>query len=125
MTLIAAILLGIVEGLTEFLPVSSSGHLTILSRLLGYDISDPGVTAFTAVIQVGAIIAVIIYFWSDISRLLVAWVRGLFDSAHRRDPDYRMAWLVIIGSLPSHSSGSRSGMWSQTSCGASGSLRSR
>jgi undecaprenyl-diphosphatase len=99
-TLIAAIILGIVEGLTEFLPVSSTGHLTIVSRMLGYDITDPGVTAFTAVIQVGAIIAVIIYFWSDISRLLVAWVRGLFDKARRRNPDYRMAWLVIIGSLP-------------------------
>ncbi|MET3806125.1 undecaprenyl-diphosphatase [Nakamurella sp. UYEF19] len=100
MTLIAAIILGIVEGLTEFLPVSSTGHLTIVSRMLGYNISDPSITAFTAVIQVGAIAAVIIYFWSDISRLVVAWVRGLFDKAQRRNPDYRMAWLVIIGSLP-------------------------
>jgi undecaprenyl-diphosphatase len=99
-TLIAAIILGIVEGLTEFLPVSSTGHLTIVSRMLGYDISDPGITAFTAVIQVGAIIAVIIYFRSDIWRLLVAWIRGLFNPSLRRDPDYRMAWLVIIGSLP-------------------------
>lgn len=100
MTLIAAIILGIVEGLTEFLPVSSTGHLTIVSRMLGYRIDDPGITAFTAVIQVGAIAAVIIYFWSDISRLLVAWIRGLFKSERRTDPDYRMAWLVILGSLP-------------------------
>ncbi len=100
MTLIAAIILGIVEGLTEFLPVSSTGHLTIVTRMLGYDIADPSITAFTAVIQVGAIVAVIIYFWADIARLLLAWVRGLFRPAHRRDPDYRMAWLVIIGSLP-------------------------
>ncbi len=100
MTLLAAIVLGIVEGLTEFLPVSSTGHLTIVSRMLGYRIDDPSVTAFTAVIQVGAILAVIIFFRSDIARLLVAWVRGLFNKAGRRDPDYRMAWLVIIGSLP-------------------------
>jgi len=100
MTLLAAIVLGIVEGLTEFLPVSSTGHLTIMSRMLGYRIDDPSVTAFTAVIQVGAILAVIIFFRSDIARLLVAWVRGLFNKAGRRDPDYRMAWLVIIGSLP-------------------------
>ncbi|GGL93202.1 undecaprenyl-diphosphate phosphatase [Nakamurella endophytica] len=100
MTLLAAVLLGIVEGLTEFLPVSSTGHLTIVARLLGYDISSPSVTGFTAVIQVGAIIAVIIYFRADIVRLLRAWFRGLFRAAHRSDPDYRMAWLVIVGSLP-------------------------
>ena len=100
MTLIAAIILGIVEGLTEFLPVSSTGHLTIVSRMLGYRIDDPGVTAFTAVIQVGAIIAVIIYLRADIWRLLRAWVRGLTHRSARSDPDYRMAWLVIIGSLP-------------------------
>ncbi len=100
MSLIAAIILGIVEGLTEFLPVSSTGHLTIVSSMLGYDISDPGITAFTAVIQVGAIIAVIIYFWSDIKKLVVAWVRGLLHKEQRADPEYRMAWLVIIGSLP-------------------------
>jgi len=100
LTLFSAVILGIVEGLTEFLPVSSTGHLTIVSKMLGYPIDDPAVTAFTAVIQVGAIAAVIIYFWSDISRLLLAWVRGLFNKAHRSDPDYRMAWLVIFGSLP-------------------------
>ncbi len=100
MTIWAAIVLGIVEGLTEFLPVSSTGHLTIATQLLGYDITDKSITAFTAVIQVGAIVAVIIYFWRDIIRLLTAWFRGLFHPEHRSDPDYRMAWLVIVGSLP-------------------------
>ncbi len=95
-----SIVLGIVEGLTEFLPVSSTGHITIASDLLGLDIADPAVTADTAVIQVGAIAAVLIYFWSDIARLFMAWIRGLFDPAKRTAPDYRMAWLVIIGSLP-------------------------
>ena len=100
MTIWAAIVLGIVEGLTEFLPVSSTGHLTIATQLLGYDITDKSITAFTAVIQVGAIVAVIIYFWRDIVRLLTAWFRGLFHPEHRHDPDYRLAWLVIVGSLP-------------------------
>ena len=100
MTWLDAIILGIVEGLTEFLPVSSTGHLTIVRELLGLPIDDPSITAFTAVIQVGAIVAVVIYFWSDIVRLLVAWWRGLFNTERRTDPDYRMAWLVIIGSIP-------------------------
>ncbi len=100
MNILQSIVLGIVEGLTEFLPVSSTGHLTIASDLMGLKISDPAVTAYTAVIQVGAIFAVLIYFWGDIVRLLTAWVRGLFNSSLRTDPDYRMAWLVIIGSIP-------------------------
>jgi undecaprenyl-diphosphatase len=99
-TWLDAIILGIVEGLTEFLPVSSTGHLTIAEKLLGLPVDDPSVTAFTAVIQIGAILAVVIYFWADIVRLLVAWARGLFNPARRADPDYRMAWLVIIGSIP-------------------------
>jgi len=99
-TLIQAIILGIVEGLTEFLPVSSTGHLTIVAKMLGLSIDDPSITGFTAVIQVGAIIAVIIFFWKDIVTLLTAWIRGLFNPAKRADPDYRLAWLVIIGSLP-------------------------
>ena len=65
-----SIVMGIVEGLTEFLPVSSTGHLTIAADLMGLDIDDPSVTAYTAVIQVGAIAAVLIYFWRDIARLL-------------------------------------------------------
>ncbi len=100
MTLWAALILGIVEGLTEFLPVSSTGHLTITANLLGLHINDPAVTAFTAVIQVGAILAAVIFFRADIIRLVAAWFRGLFKSEARHDPDYRMAWLVIWGSLP-------------------------
>lgn len=95
-----ALLLGIVEGVTEFLPVSSTGHLTIVEKLLGLDVADAGVTAFTAIIQVGAIIAVIIFFRGDIGRLVVAWVRGLRTPSERSHPDYRMAWYVIIGSIP-------------------------
>jgi len=94
-----ALILGIVEGITEFLPVSSTAHLTATSNLLGYQIDDRGITAFTAVIQVGAILAVIVYFWKDIITLLGAWFRGLFSSA-KRGPEYRMAWIVIVGSIP-------------------------
>ncbi|HZN19122.1 MAG TPA: undecaprenyl-diphosphate phosphatase [Micromonosporaceae bacterium] len=100
MTIWEAIILGIVEGITEFLPVSSTGHLTITEKLLGLPVDDPAVTAYTAVIQVGAIAAVFVYFWRDIARLSVAWTRGLFRPAARADFDYRFGWYVIAGSVP-------------------------
>jgi undecaprenyl-diphosphatase len=95
-----AIVLGVVEGLTEFLPVSSTGHLTIVEKLLKLKVDDAGVTAFTAIIQVGAIIAVIIYFWRDIVRLVVGFVRGLTDAGARRDASWREALAVIVGTVP-------------------------
>lgn len=99
MNLLQALILGIVEGLTEFLPVSSTGHLTIVEKLFGLKIDNPGVTAFTAIIQVGAIVAVFVYFRRDIVRLIAAWVRGLRNRTERTS-DYRLAWFVIIGSIP-------------------------
>ncbi len=95
-----AILLGIIEGLSEFLPISSTGHLTVVEKLLGYQIDDPGITAFTAIIQVGAIVAAILYFWRDIVRLAVAWFKGLFSKDARSNVDYRLGWGVIVGSIP-------------------------
>ena len=95
-----AIVLGIVEGLTEFLPVSSTGHLTIVEDLMNIQINGKGPTAFTAIIQVGAIIAAILYFWKDIWRLIVGFVRGLFSAAAREEQDWRLAWFVIVGSIP-------------------------
>lgn len=95
-----AIILGIVEGITEFLPVSSTGHLRIVEKLLGYDIQGAGITAFTAIIQVGAIIAAILYFWSDIVRIVVAWCKGLAHKEDRDDPDYTLGWGIILGSIP-------------------------
>ena len=95
-----AILLGIVEGITEFLPVSSTGHLNIVEKLLGYKIDDVGMTAFTAVIQVGAILAAVVYFWRDIVRIVTAWFKGLANKKARQDPDYTLGWGVILGSIP-------------------------
>jgi len=100
MSIWEAIVLGIVEGLTEFLPVSSTGHLTITSKMFGQQIDDPSITAFTAVIQAGAIAAVILFFWSDIRRIAIAWFRGLANPEHRGEFDHRMGWYLIVGSLP-------------------------
>jgi undecaprenyl-diphosphatase len=98
--LLEAIVLGGVEGLTEFLPVSSTGHLTITEKIFGLSIDSDEVTAFTAVIQVGAILAVIVYFARDIRNIIVGWVRGLGRRDARRELDYRMGWYVIVATVP-------------------------
>jgi undecaprenyl-diphosphatase len=91
------VVLGVVQGLTEFLPISSSAHLRIVSAaLFGRDAG----AAFTAVTQLGTEAAVIIFFARDIGRLVVTWFRGFGDAVIRRTPDYRLAWLVIIGTIP-------------------------
>ena len=95
-----AIVLGIVEGLTEFLPVSSTGHLTIAEQVMNLRVNSLGVTAFTAIIQVGAILAAIIYFWKDIVSIVAAFFRGLFSRPARQDPEWRLSLAVIVGSLP-------------------------
>ena len=95
-----AVVLGIVEGLTEFLPVSSTGHLTIAEKILGLDTADPAVTGFTAVIQMGAILAVILYFARDIWRIARAWCVGLVKAEYRGTFDHRMGWYVIAGTIP-------------------------
>lgn len=100
MSLWEALLLGIVEGITEFLPISSTGHLTILESLLGYDIRDPDITAFTAIIQIGAILATVIYFRKDIVRIGYAWLSGLTDRNQRNTTDYRFGWAIVLGSIP-------------------------
>ncbi|MCW2783694.1 MAG: Undecaprenyl-diphosphatase [Marmoricola sp.] len=100
MTYIHAIILGIVEGLTEFLPVSSTGHLTIAEKILGLPINKDSVTAFTAVIQMGAIAAVVLYFRTDIWRIAKAWVQGVFQPEYRGSLDHRMGWYIIVGSVP-------------------------
>jgi undecaprenyl-diphosphatase len=100
MDYIQAIILGIVEGLTEFLPVSSTGHLTIAEKLMGLSVDDPAVTAYTAVIQMGAILAAVVYFAKDIWQIATAWVTGLFKPEVRGTHDHRMGWYVIVGTIP-------------------------
>lgn len=92
-----AIVLGIIQGLTEFLPISSSGHLLILSQIFGWD--DPG-AAFTAVSQIGTEAAVLIYFRRDIWRILSTWTKSLYTPALRGQIDARMGWYVIVGTIP-------------------------
>jgi undecaprenyl-diphosphatase len=92
-----AIVLGIVQGLTEFLPISSSGHLRIVPALLGWE--DPG-TAFTAVIQLGTMAAVVLYFRNDLWRIGSTWLRSLRDASMRGSLDARMGWYLIIGTIP-------------------------
>ncbi|MEU3840269.1 undecaprenyl-diphosphate phosphatase [Streptomyces sp. NPDC028635] len=92
-----SLVLGLVQGLTEFLPVSSSAHLRLTAAFSGWH--DPG-AAFTAITQIGTEAAVLIYFRKDIAGILSAWFRSLFDRTMRRDHDAQMGWLVIVGSIP-------------------------
>jgi undecaprenyl-diphosphatase len=92
--------LGVVEGITEFLPVSSTGHLTVTEKLFNLKIDDKSITAFTAVIQFGAIVAVLIYFWRDIWRLIVAGVMAIRDPERRSEPAAREAGFVVVGTIP-------------------------
>ena len=96
MTWTQAVVLGAVQGLTEFLPVSSSGHLRIVS---GVFFGDDAGASFTAVTQLGTEAAVLLYFLRDIVRIVIAWARGLFSSADR-GLDYRIGWYVIFATIP-------------------------
>lgn len=97
MDFLKAVVLGLLQGLTEFLPISSSAHLRIFPELFGW--GDPG-AAFTAVIQIGTELAVLLYFRHDIWRIASAWTRSIFDPSWRGHEDARMGWYVIVGSLP-------------------------
>jgi undecaprenyl-diphosphatase len=92
-----AIILGISQGLTEFLPISSTAHTLVVSKLLGWP--DPG-AAFTAVTQIGTEMAVVIYFRNDIARILKTWTKSIFKPDLRTNPDAKMGWYVIIGTIP-------------------------
>ncbi|MET7729945.1 undecaprenyl-diphosphate phosphatase [Streptomyces sp. NPDC005402] len=95
-----AVVLGAVEGVTEFLPVSSTGHLKIVEGLMHIPVDDDAVVGFSAVIQVGAIAAVLVYFFKDIVRIVSAWGRGLVNKEERYHHDYKFAWWVIAATIP-------------------------
>ncbi|AYC43436.1 undecaprenyl-diphosphate phosphatase [Streptomyces griseorubiginosus] len=95
-----AVVLGAVEGVTEFLPVSSTGHLKIVEGLMNIPVDDDAVVGFSAVIQVGAIAAVLVYFFKDIVRIVSAWGRGLVHKEERYHHDYKFAWWVIAATVP-------------------------
>ncbi|MBK0421412.1 undecaprenyl-diphosphate phosphatase [Leucobacter sp. CSA2] len=97
MGIFESIFLGIIQGLTEFLPISSSAHLRIASELLG--IGDAG-AAFTAITQIGTEAAVIVFFWRDIVRIIGQWFRSLTGKVDRKDPDALMGWWIILGTIP-------------------------
>ncbi len=92
-----AAILGLVQGLTEFLPISSSAHIRVVSAFAGWP--DPGAT-FTAITQLGTEAAVLIYFRKDIVRIVRAWTRSLFQPESRKDPDAKLGWYVILGTIP-------------------------
>ncbi len=97
MSALEAIVLGLVQGLTEFLPISSSGHLRIVPALLGWE--DPG-AGFTAVIQLGTMAAVLIYFRADLWRITLAWLRELRVPIRRASQDAKLGWFIVLGTIP-------------------------
>src|SRR5438128_2313888 len=94
-----AIFLGVLQGLSEFLPISSSGHLLLAQWLLGV---DPGVfgLAFDAAIHLGTLLAVLVYFWRDILELLFAWLGSLIRGRRFSEPPVRLAWAIFAGTIP-------------------------
>jgi undecaprenyl-diphosphatase len=105
MTLFQSIILGIVQGLTEFLPISSTAHLRIVPAVFGWDFnygkipSDPG-APFTAVIQLGTTLAVVLYFWRELLHVTVAWFKGLYDQSVRGTLEYKLGWYLIVATIP-------------------------
>jgi undecaprenyl-diphosphatase len=97
MTIIQAIILGLVQGLTEFLPISSIAHLRVIPALLGWP--DPG-AAFSAVIQLGTLVAVLVYFGRDLGVMTRAVLQGIFDGCPWKKQEARLAWFILIGTLP-------------------------
>jgi undecaprenyl-diphosphatase len=96
-TPVQAVVYGLVQGLTEFLPISSTAHLRIVPALFKWD--DPG-AAFTAVIQLGTVAAVVLYFWRELAHVAVAWLLGLFDKDGRSSLEYKMGWYLILATIP-------------------------
>ncbi|MDT4892584.1 MAG: undecaprenyl-diphosphatase [Pseudonocardiales bacterium] len=105
MTLLQAVVLGVVQGLTEFLPVSSTAHLRIVPAIFGWHFSynngtnDPG-APFTAVIQLGTSLAIVLYFWRELLHVTVAWFRGFVDADMRSTLEYKLGWYLLLATIP-------------------------
>src|SRR5436305_12233702 len=104
MSFLQAIILGIVQGLTEFLPISSTAHLRIVPALAGWHFyhgttNDPG-APFTAVVQLGTSAALVLYFWRELLHVTVAWFRGIVDRSVRGTLEYRLGWYLILATIP-------------------------
>jgi undecaprenyl-diphosphatase len=97
---LSAVLLGIVQAITEFLPVSSTAHLLLVGELMGESLADEKFRAFVTIIQSGTTLAVLVYFRQDLGRLAVAWVRGIREGRPLGTPDSRLAWYIALGTLP-------------------------
>jgi undecaprenyl-diphosphatase len=100
MTILQSILLGIVQGLTEFLPISSSGHLVLVPHLLGWQIPNADAFVFDVLVQLGTLLAVIVFFWKDLAEIVVAFLAGLARRQPFADPRSRQGWLIILATIP-------------------------
>lgn len=100
MSLLQAFILGIIQGLTEYLPVSSSAHLVLIPYLAGWKIPETQVFVFGVLVQMGTLAAVIIYFWKDLYAIITAWVRGLLQKKPFGDPNARTGWFLILATIP-------------------------
>ncbi len=100
MTILQAILLGIVQGLTEFLPISSSAHLVLVPYLAGWQFPAEQIFTFDVLVQMGTLVAVIIYFWKDLVKILGAWVQGLVQKKPFAEADARLGWYLILATVP-------------------------
>ncbi len=105
MTYLQAIILGIIQGATEFLPISSSGHLVLIPDLLGWDIPAQEAFLFNVLLQVATILAVVAYFWHDLVAIVRGFVAGLLQGKPFEDPKSRLGWMLILASLPAGMAG--------------------
>lgn len=100
MTLLQALILGVVQGITEFLPVSSSGHLVIFPYMMGWDIPKDELFVFNVLIQMGTLVAVILFFWKDLVEIMRAWLRGVRNRAPFVEQKSMMGWYLIVATIP-------------------------
>ncbi len=100
MTLLQAVILGIVQGLTEFIPVSSSGHLVLVPHLLGWDFPETQAFIFDVLVQWGTLLAVVVYFWKDLKCITLSFCKGIFSGKPFATADARMGWYLIIATIP-------------------------